>query len=151
MAAPPLESPSSPSASPSGSAKPPVPKLAPHRKNASDSSPPHSTSGSGTLSKTKSTSSKVHTVPILAGVIGGAVFLIFSSIGIYLCKTKVANVRPWAMGLSGQLQKAFVTGKSKHFFYSKLTRVNQGYKQHIIFIMQGPTLLVIESTSYINK
>ncbi|KAG4953274.1 hypothetical protein JHK82_038897 [Glycine max] len=113
VAAPPLESPSSPSASPSGSAKPPVPKLAPHRKNASDSSPPHSTSGSGTLSKTKSTSSKVHTVPILAGVIGGAVFLIFSSIGIYLCKTKVANVRPWAMGLSGQLQKAFVTGAQK--------------------------------------
>lgn len=122
MADPPVKSsPPPPSASPSASAKPPGPKLAPHRKNGSDSPPPHSTPGSGTLSKTESNSPKVHTFPILPGVIGGAVFLIFSSIGIYLCKTKVANVRPWATGLSGQLQKAFVTGKSKHFFYYKLT------------------------------
>ncbi|KAL3035369.1 hypothetical protein AAZX31_02G247900 [Glycine max] len=78
VADPPVKSsPPPPSASPSASAKPPGPKLAPHRKN------------------------------------GGAVFLIFSSIGIYLCKTKVANVRPWATGLSGQLQKAFVTGAQK--------------------------------------
>ncbi|KAG4402700.1 hypothetical protein AAZX31_02G247900 [Glycine max] len=114
VADPPVKSsPPPPSASPSASAKPPGPKLAPHRKNGSDSPPPHSTPGSGTLSKTESNSPKVHTFPILPGVIGGAVFLIFSSIGIYLCKTKVANVRPWATGLSGQLQKAFVTGAQK--------------------------------------
>ncbi|TKY56893.1 LRR receptor serine/threonine-protein kinase MRH1 [Spatholobus suberectus] len=98
-----LESPP-PSASPSAPAKPPVPKPAP---------PPLSAPGSGALSKTKSTSSELHRVPILAGVIGGVVFLLISSIGIYLCKTKVANVRPWSTGLSGQLQKAFVTGAQK--------------------------------------
>lgn len=88
-------------------------KPAPPKKNAFDSPPPPlSTPGSGELSKTNSTSSNSHLVVILAGVIGGAVFLVISSIGIYLCKTKVANVRPWATGLSGQLQKAFVTGKS---------------------------------------
>lgn len=95
-----------------------MPKLTPPEKNASSSPSPHSTPGSGAQSKTeKSTSPKFH---MLVGVIGGAVFLLFSSIGIYICKTKVANVRPWTTGLSGQLQKAFVTGKSK---------------QHTIFIM----------------
>ncbi|KAL9316107.1 hypothetical protein ACSQ67_017108 [Phaseolus vulgaris] len=80
-------------------------------KNASSSPSPHSTPGSGAQSKTeKSTSPKFH---MLVGVIGGAVFLLFSSIGIYICKTKVANVRPWTSGLSGQLQKAFVTGAQK--------------------------------------
>ncbi|XP_020208428.1 inactive receptor-like serine/threonine-protein kinase At2g40270 [Cajanus cajan] len=87
----------SPASAPA-SAKPPVPtKPAPPREKAFHS-------------KTKSTSSNIH---ILAGVIGGVVFLLISSIGIYLCKTKVANVRPWATGLSGQLQKAFVTGVQK--------------------------------------
>ncbi|ESW13738.1 hypothetical protein PHAVU_008G221900 [Phaseolus vulgaris] len=89
----------------------PVPKLTPPEKNASSSPSPHSTPGSGAQSKTeKSTSPKFH---MLVGVIGGAVFLLFSSIGIYICKTKVANVRPWTTGLSGQLQKAFVTGAQK--------------------------------------
>ncbi|KAJ1426342.1 Serine-threonine/tyrosine-protein kinase, catalytic domain [Sesbania bispinosa] len=105
---PPLNSPS-----PSGS-PPPVPKSAPSSQN--DSPNVMSKPGSGAPSKapSKSTSSKKHAIPILAGVTGGAVFLIFSSIGIYLCITnKVANVRPWATGLSGQLQKAFVTGAPK--------------------------------------
>lgn len=76
-------------------------------KNASDSLPPLS---------------KKNQVPIFAGVIiGGAVFLVISSIGIYLCKTnKLAIVRPWSTGISGQLQKALVTGKSDHLFSSKL-------------------------------
>lgn len=69
-------------------------------KNASDSLPPLS---------------KKNQVPIFAGVIiGGAVFLVISSIGIYLCKTnKLAIVRPWSTGISGQLQKALVTGVPK--------------------------------------
>lgn len=97
---------------------PPVPKLTPPEKSASNSPSPHSTPGSGAVPKTeKSTSPKVH---ILVGVLGGAVLLLFLISGIYICKTKVANVRPWATGLSGQLQKAFVTGKSN---------------QHTIFIM----------------
>ncbi|QCE01358.1 probable inactive receptor-like protein kinase At3g56050 isoform X2 [Vigna unguiculata] len=81
----------------------PVPKLTPPEKKAA--------SGSGPLSKTeKRTSPKVH---ILVGVIGGTVFLLFSTIGLYVCKTKVVNVRPWVTGLSGQLEKAFVTGAQK--------------------------------------
>ncbi|XVF84059.1 hypothetical protein PTKIN_Ptkin16aG0544300 [Pterospermum kingtungense] len=51
---------------------------------------------------------------ILAGAIGGAVFLLILIIIAYLFKTsKVSTVKPWATGLSGQLQKAFVTGVPK--------------------------------------
>lgn len=54
-------------------------------------------------------------MPIFAGVIiGSAVFLVISTIGIYLCKTnKVSIVKPWTTGISGQLQKALVTGVPK--------------------------------------
>lgn len=49
---------------------------------------------------------------IVAGAIGGATLLLVAIVG-YLCmKTNVAIVKPWATGLSGQLQKAFVTGNS---------------------------------------
>ncbi|KAK7826410.1 protein male discoverer 2 [Quercus suber] len=54
-----------------------------------------------------------HLAPILVGSIGGALLIILI-IGVYLCKSdKVATVKPWATGLSGQLQKAFVTGVPK--------------------------------------
>ncbi|MCH98263.1 putative LRR receptor-like serine/threonine-protein kinase, partial [Trifolium medium] len=57
--------------------------------------------------------SKNH-IPIVAGIVGGAVFILISIIVVYLFKTnKVATVKPWATGLSGQLQKAFVTGVPK--------------------------------------
>ncbi|XP_057738294.1 probable inactive receptor-like protein kinase At3g56050 isoform X1 [Arachis stenosperma] len=87
------------------------PTASPHGNN-SASPPTGSTSGSKIQPETKS--SKSHLAVILAGVLGCAAFLIISSIGIYLCKTnKVATVKPWATGLSGQLQKAFVTGVPK--------------------------------------
>ncbi|KAF7816507.1 putative inactive receptor-like protein kinase [Senna tora] len=61
----------------------------------------------------KSPSSKKRKVAILAGSIGGIVVLLILIIG-YLFKTnKIATVKPWATGLSGQLQKAFVTGAQK--------------------------------------
>ncbi|KAK7300496.1 hypothetical protein RJT34_11341 [Clitoria ternatea] len=99
-------------ADPSPSVSPSVPKAAPPSENALDSPPPLSTPESRTPSDSRSSPSKNNKkVPILSGVIGGAVFLLVTSIAIYLCKTnKVANARPWATGLSGQLQKAFVTG-----------------------------------------
>ncbi|MED6221223.1 hypothetical protein PIB30_052465 [Stylosanthes scabra] len=115
-----------PSPSPSASEKPQpqIKPISPNRNNSvapptaspngnnSASPPTGPTSGSKIQPETKS--SKNHRVAIVAGVIGGAVFLIVSSIGIYLCKTnKVATVKPWATGLSGQLQKAFVTGVPK--------------------------------------
>lgn len=75
----------------------------------SSSTPPASTE-IPSLTKSKSSSSKNNTVAILAGAIGGAFVLMVAIIG-YLCvKTKVTIVRPWATGLSGQLQKAFVSG-----------------------------------------
>ncbi|PIN03734.1 Serine/threonine protein kinase [Handroanthus impetiginosus] len=44
----------------------------------------------------------------------GVPLLLFLVIGIYLWQSgKVATVKPWATGLSGQLQKAFVTGVPK--------------------------------------
>ncbi|XP_075671133.1 inactive receptor-like serine/threonine-protein kinase At2g40270 isoform X2 [Castanea sativa] len=59
------------------------------------------------------TKKKTHLISILAGSIGGSLLIILI-IGVYLCKSdKVATVKPWATGLSGQLQKAFVTGVPK--------------------------------------
>ncbi|OMO50035.1 hypothetical protein CCACVL1_30670 [Corchorus capsularis] len=63
-------------------------------------------------SKSSGSSSKHRT--ILLASIGGAVFLLVVIVGTYLFKTsKVSTVKPWATGLSGQLQKAFVTGVPK--------------------------------------
>ncbi|GAU18124.1 hypothetical protein TSUD_248250 [Trifolium subterraneum] len=118
-----------PSHSPSAAAVPLVPNPAsdsPNRKahdspnqNASDSPNENASDSPNEIasdSPTKTTSSKKNKVPILAGVIiaGCAGFLVISSIGIYLCKTnKVAIVKPWTTGISGQLQKALVTGVPK--------------------------------------
>uniref|UniRef100_A0A6N2LRE6 Protein kinase domain-containing protein n=1 Tax=Salix viminalis TaxID=40686 RepID=A0A6N2LRE6_SALVM len=50
---------------------------------------------------------------IIAGAIGGTLVILMSIISIYICKINKASVKPWATGLSGQLQKAFVTGVPK--------------------------------------
>ncbi|KAI4302433.1 hypothetical protein MLD38_038178 [Melastoma candidum] len=51
---------------------------------------------------------------IMGGVIGGSAFVLITILGVFFCKgAKVATVKPWATGLSGQLQKAFVTGVPK--------------------------------------
>uniref|UniRef100_A0A161ZN47 Protein kinase domain-containing protein n=1 Tax=Daucus carota subsp. sativus TaxID=79200 RepID=A0A161ZN47_DAUCS len=54
-----------------------------------------------------------HKFLILFAAVGGPVFLILLAIVIYFCRSKVSVVKPWATGLSGQLQKAFVTGVPK--------------------------------------
>ncbi|KAH8519933.1 hypothetical protein H0E87_001394 [Populus deltoides] len=57
--------------------------------------------------------SKNHTV-LIAGVIAGSMFALISAVGFFLFRrSKVVTVKPWATGLSGQLQKAFVTGVPK--------------------------------------
>ncbi|KAK8575561.1 hypothetical protein V6N13_033197 [Hibiscus sabdariffa] len=60
-------------------------------------------------------SSSNHQTTILVGAIGGGgLFLLILIAIVYLFKTsKVSAVKPWATGLSGQLQKAFVTGVPK--------------------------------------
>ncbi|KGN50680.1 probable inactive receptor-like protein kinase At3g56050 isoform X2 [Cucumis sativus] len=53
-------------------------------------------------------------VGVVVGVsVGAAVFVIALAVGIYLWTNNKATVKPWATGLSGQLQKAFVTGVPK--------------------------------------
>ncbi|GLT80737.1 hypothetical protein SLA2020_521610 [Shorea laevis] len=59
----------------------------------------------------KISNSKHHMVLTLVGAIGGSLFVFISVIAIiFFRSSKVATVKPWATGLSGQLQKAFVTG-----------------------------------------
>ncbi|CAK8538339.1 unnamed protein product [Lathyrus sativus] len=100
----------SPSLSPSVAEAPPVTSPDSPDQNASDS-PDQNASDS----PSQSIPSKKNQLPIFAGVIiGSAVFLVISTIGIYLCKTnKVSIVKPWTTGISGQLQKALVTGVPK--------------------------------------
>ncbi|KAG2669910.1 hypothetical protein I3760_14G058000 [Carya illinoinensis] len=53
-------------------------------------------------------------VLIWVGIIGGCLFILILAIGLVFCRSnKVVTVKPWATGLSGQLQKAFVTGVPK--------------------------------------
>ncbi|XP_028803811.1 probable inactive receptor-like protein kinase At3g56050 [Neltuma alba] len=107
----------SPSPSHPPSISPPPSAVAPVKPN--KTSPGRNTSASPSpkipeaRSKTRSKSFSKNHVAILVGAIGGGVFLILIA-GIYVCRTnKVTTVKPWATGLSGQLQKAFVTGVPK--------------------------------------
>ncbi|GLT92936.1 hypothetical protein SLE2022_107460 [Rubroshorea leprosula] len=118
---PPSPSPSptpSPSPSPSPSPTPsPSPPPSPSPDVSSSQPPPTSVSSSQppptSETKGKHSSSSQHQVALLAGVIGAAVFVPLI-IGTYLWKcNKGSAVKPWATGLSGQLQKAFVTGVPK--------------------------------------
>lgn len=59
----------------------------------------------------RSSGSKKHLTVMLSAALGGTALLLLLASGIYFCRSnKVSAVRPWATGLSGQLQKAFVTG-----------------------------------------
>ncbi|XP_022146863.1 probable inactive receptor-like protein kinase At3g56050 [Momordica charantia] len=85
---------------------PPPPQFALPPPPPSETSPP--------AESNKSTSGKGPNVGVVAGVsIGAAIFVIALVVGIYLWTSHKATVRPWATGLSGQLQKAFVTGVPK--------------------------------------
>uniref|UniRef100_A0A1J3FHR3 Putative inactive receptor-like protein kinase n=1 Tax=Noccaea caerulescens TaxID=107243 RepID=A0A1J3FHR3_NOCCA len=65
------------------------------------------------LRKSSKTSSN-SIVPIVAGCVGGAVFLVLLATGVFFFKSKAGkSVNPWRTGLSGQLQKAFITGVPK--------------------------------------
>ncbi|XP_041025469.1 inactive receptor-like serine/threonine-protein kinase At2g40270 isoform X2 [Juglans microcarpa x Juglans regia] len=116
--------PPSPSPSPSPSPKPrperrPPAQQRPSYSRPQKSAPPPSSypslvpppRESSTILQ-RSSSSNHRIVAILAGAIGGTILILV--IGVYLCiSNKVATVKPWAPGLSGQLQKAFVTGVPK--------------------------------------
>ncbi|XP_038902804.1 inactive receptor-like serine/threonine-protein kinase At2g40270 [Benincasa hispida] len=79
----------------------------------SRSVPPRSSAPSPSLIG-RSNKNKNHQVLILTGIIAGSLFLLFVTVGILMFRSsKVVTVKPWATGLSGQLQKAFVTGVPK--------------------------------------
>ncbi|XP_023543034.1 probable inactive receptor-like protein kinase At3g56050 [Cucurbita pepo subsp. pepo] len=88
-----------PSQQPPPSPSPATPKLLP---------PPPPSSNSPEKSD-KSSSLGV----VLGASAGAAIFIIASAIAIYFWTSNKATVKPWATGLSGQLQKAFVTGVPK--------------------------------------
>ncbi|KAL6533092.1 hypothetical protein OROMI_027204 [Orobanche minor] len=51
---------------------------------------------------------------VLLGAVGGPTLLLLLIVGFFCYRSgNVASVKPWATGLSGQLQKAFVTGVPK--------------------------------------
>ncbi|CAJ2640345.1 unnamed protein product [Trifolium pratense] len=58
-----------------------------------------------------SSNQKQHSV-IIWSTVGGFSLLVLVSFAVFVCfrSSKVATVKPWATGLSGQLRKAFVTG-----------------------------------------
>ncbi|KAI9193795.1 hypothetical protein LWI28_000255 [Acer negundo] len=117
------------SASPSASESPfqspsssPTPAVAPSPAPLIVVSPPPNPNGASmpspasipspteeTLSK-----SKHHVALILVGTIGGVSLILMSVlIFVFSRSSKVVTVKPWVTGLSGQLQKAFVTGVPK--------------------------------------
>ncbi|PRQ59497.1 putative protein kinase RLK-Pelle-LRR-VI-2 family [Rosa chinensis] len=93
---------SSPSPSPSPSVPPPP---------TTPASPPSVSSPEPSPQESPPKESSSHRVAIMAGAIGGGGSLVILVVGLYFYgRNKVATVKPWATGLSGQLQKAFVTG-----------------------------------------
>lgn len=63
---------------------------------------------------------KTHLIIVLSVAVGSS-FLVASSIICFLCcrSNRVVTVMPWKTGLSGQLQKAFVTGLFPFEFHMK--------------------------------
>lgn len=114
---------SAPSSSPSPSPTPPLspsptpsitaePHLAPSpRSSASPSSLP---SPAENRSGVEDSRRIHHRALILSAAIGGPILLLILITGIIFFRSnKMAVVKPWATGLSGQLQRAFVTGVPK--------------------------------------
>ncbi|KAM7499398.1 hypothetical protein LguiA_023812 [Lonicera macranthoides] len=100
----------SPSPSPSSPSPSSEPSVTPKQSIDSVLPPPLSAPSH----PTKRSNQNHHRTLILSASIGGSVFLFFFIAALVFCRTdKVATVKPWATGLSGQLQKAFVTGVPK--------------------------------------
>ncbi|XP_015874563.3 inactive receptor-like serine/threonine-protein kinase At2g40270 isoform X1 [Ziziphus jujuba] len=74
---------------------------------------------------------------IWTGVIGGALFILVTVIAIvFFRSSEVVTVKPWATGLSGQLQKAFVTGVPK-LNRSELVAACEDFSNIIGFFLGG--------------
>ncbi|KAG5558026.1 hypothetical protein RHGRI_008061 [Rhododendron griersonianum] len=106
-----------PSASTPPSSESPLPSPTPSPSPDFDASPPSLPSPKPSPAESPSVQAKRpdhHRTLILCVAIGGPVLLCAFVIGILFCQRKnIAAVRPRTTGLSGQLQKAFVTGVPK--------------------------------------
>ncbi|XP_020202539.1 probable inactive receptor-like protein kinase At3g56050 [Cajanus cajan] len=89
-------------------ANPPMVESTPSPSNWVAMPSPASSSNKGNADSSKSKKSTV----IIWSTVGGFSFLILVSAVVLVCfrSSKVVTVKPWATGLSGQLQKAFVSG-----------------------------------------
>lgn len=88
-------------------ANPPMTVYTPSSNSALESSPALSPS-----QMLNESSNKKHLIVLIVSVVvGSSLLIIISVMAISLCRSyNVVTVKPWATGLSGQLQKAFVTG-----------------------------------------
>ncbi|XP_008789160.1 inactive receptor-like serine/threonine-protein kinase At2g40270 [Phoenix dactylifera] len=107
-----------PSPSPSPAIEPPS-SIPEHQRNF-DAAPPSSSVPNPSSSVSPSPSAAVDTVKhatswtIYVSIAGAVSFLAICAVYVLCCRVnKVVTVKPWATGLSGQLQKAFVTGVPK--------------------------------------
>ncbi|KAK1586793.1 hypothetical protein Q3G72_006153 [Acer saccharum] len=101
----------SPSSSPTPAVAPSIVVSPPLKQNGASMPPPASTPSPTEETRSKS---KHHVALILAGAIGGVSLILMSILFfIFSRSSKVVTVKPWVTGLSGQLQKAFVTGVPK--------------------------------------
>ncbi|XP_058183544.1 probable inactive receptor-like protein kinase At3g56050 [Rhododendron vialii] len=100
---------SSPSPSPTPSTAP-TPDASSHSFDSPTTPMPSSTAEN----TSESSNSNSHRALIICAATVGPMLLFSLVIGIFFCRgNKIVAVRPWATGLSGQLQKAFVTGVPK--------------------------------------
>lgn len=109
---------SSPSLSPSPLSPSPTPAVTakPHVVHSPRSSPSPSSlpSPAENSSRVENARRSNHRVLILSAAIGGSVLLLILIAGTIVFRSnKMAVVKPWATGLSGQLQRAFITGVPK--------------------------------------
>ncbi|KAH9601977.1 hypothetical protein KSS87_000350 [Heliosperma pusillum] len=118
----PASKPPSPSPSPAFAPSPsnapvpaPAPPVAPFLRAANPPTSPRFPLPSSVSSKAPEASSSKHLKVIIAASIAGAfALLIIVAALILICRSsKVVKVKPWATGLSGQLQRAFVSGLPK--------------------------------------
>ncbi|KAL8129049.1 LOW QUALITY PROTEIN: hypothetical protein V2J09_018204 [Rumex salicifolius] len=118
-----LRRPSSPSRSPShshfrsGSHSPsssPAPSPSPSQSPTRKLHPPVLAPTTKIEAVAHEESKKSHGLVIGLSVVGGALVIIVAVAAIVVCQSsRMVTVKPWATGLSGQLQKAFVSGVPK--------------------------------------
>uniref|UniRef100_A0A7N1A220 Protein kinase domain-containing protein n=1 Tax=Kalanchoe fedtschenkoi TaxID=63787 RepID=A0A7N1A220_KALFE len=105
---PPFQGNPVPATPPSSGLPPPTPPALPHIP------PPESRTPTTTTASEKSSSKSTKQGLIIGLVVAGLVFLTVCGFCVFYWNSKGSHtVKPWMAGLSGQLQKAFVTGVPK--------------------------------------